>query len=132
MAKIYITQFDHDRLVEQLDKKKPHDTYDKALQAELEVADIVAAVDIPGDVITMNSRVLLSDEAGNDIDYQLVFPEDADIENNKISILSPVGCALLGYKVGDTISLMTPNNSQRTLVVKQVLSQPEREGNFEI
>ncbi|MFY9228193.1 MAG: nucleoside diphosphate kinase regulator [Candidatus Microsaccharimonas sp.] len=132
MTKIYVTQFDYDRLIKLLDDKKPHDDFDKALLYELKRCEIVDQKSIPGDVITMNSHVLFTDESGEDLDYWLVFPEDAELPNNKISILSPVGCALLGYKVGETVTLHTPNKGRRNLVVKDVLSQPEREGKFTI
>lgn len=132
MTKIYITQFDYDRLMKLLEKKKPHDDFDKALLYELERGEIVEPKDIPHDVITMNSHVEFTDEHDNDWDYWLVFPEDADLTKNKISILSPIGCALLGYKVGDKVTLHTPLQGRRDLIVKQVLSQPEREGKFDI
>jgi regulator of nucleoside diphosphate kinase len=130
MTKIYITQFDFDRLQNQLAKSKPHDDFDKALLVELEKAEIVEPKNIPPDTITMNSHVQFVDEFDNDWDYWLVFPEDADLTKNKISILSPIGCALIGYKVGDTVTLFTPRG-RRELRVKEVLSQPEREGKFD-
>lgn len=132
MSKIYITQFDHDRLKELLNNKRPHDDFDKALNYELERAEIVKPKDIPPDVITMNSHVRFLDEQGDDWDYWLVFPEDADLTKSRISILSPIGCALLGYKVGDKVTLHTPTQGRRDLIVDEVLSQPEREGKFDL
>jgi len=68
------------------------------LEVELNRAIIVDADKIPPDVVTMNSKVYLRDmDAGKDEFYQLVYPEDADIEQNKISILAPIGTAILGY-----------------------------------
>ena len=132
MTKIYITQFDYDRLMKLLEKKKPHDDYDKALLYELKRGEIVEPQDIPHDVITMNSHVKFKDEHDNKWDYWVVFPEDVDLNLNKISILSPIGCALLGYKVGDNVTLHTPLQGRRDLVVEEVLSQPEREGKFNV
>lgn len=132
MTKIYITQNDHDCLMKLLDKKKPHDDYDKALLYELERAEIVEPEDIPADVITMNSHVRFVDSYDHDWDYWVVFPEDADLTKNKISVLSPIGCALLGYKVGDKVTLHTPKQGRRDLVVEEILSQPEREGKFDL
>lgn len=132
MAKIYITQFDHDRLQKLLDKRKPHDEFDKALSAELANGEIVEPKNIPGNVITMNSNVRFTDEHGDDWECWLVFPEDADLTQNKVSVLSPIGCALLGYKVGDKVTIHTPSNGDRKLVVKEILSQPEREGKFDL
>lgn len=129
MGKIHITQFDKDRLMKLLDKKKPHDDFDKALLVELDRGELVNPTDIPPDVITMNSEIRFRDEYGDDWEYWLVFPEEADLTKNKISILSPIGCALLGYGVGDKITLHTPQG-RKDLTVKEVIHQPEREGNF--
>lgn len=132
MAKIYITQFDYDRLTHLLDNKKPHDDFDKALLKELESGEIVEPKNVPPDVITMNTHVRFVDDHGDDWDFWLVFPEDADLTQNKVSVLSPIGCALLGYKVGDTVTLNTPKHGKRELKVEEILSQPEREGKFDL
>jgi regulator of nucleoside diphosphate kinase len=132
MSKIYITQFDYDRLKKLLDKKRPHDDFDKALLIELDRGEIVESKDIPPDVITMNSHVRFMDEAGHDWDYWVVFPEDTDLAQNKISILSPIGCALLGRKIGDKVTLHTPKQGERDLIVEEILSQPEREGKLDL
>lgn len=131
MSKIYITQFDKDRLMKLLDKKKPHDDFDKALLVELGKGELVKPKEVPADVITMNSEIRFRDEHGDDWEYWLVFPEDADLTKNKISILSPIGCALLGYGVGDKITLHTPQG-RKDLTVEEVIHQPEREGDFDL
>ncbi len=131
MIKIFITQFDYDRLAKLLDKRKPHDEYDKALLVELKSAEIVEPKDAPHDVITMNSQVRFEDKYGDAWEYWLVFPEDADLTNNKISILSPIGCALLGYRKGDKVTIPTPSG-RRELTVAEIVHQPEREGNFDL
>jgi regulator of nucleoside diphosphate kinase len=95
------------------------------LEAELNRAIIVDADKIPPDVVTMNSKVYLRDmDTGKDEFYQLVYPEDADIEQNKISILAPIGTAILGYKVGDVIEWKVPAGLRR-LKIKKILYQPE-------
>ncbi len=131
MNRLTITQFDYDRLMKRLEKKKPHDEYDKALLAELKKDKIVEPKDVPPDAVTMNSQIKFIDEYGDAWEYWLVFPEDADLTKNKISILSPVGCALLGYHVGDKVMFPTPKG-KNLLTVKEVLHQPEREGNFDL
>lgn len=131
MPHIVMTQFDYDRINELLASKKPLDEYDEALLAELDKAEIVEPKEIPADVITMNSHVRFRDGKGKTREYWLVFPEDADIMENKLSILSPVGCALLGYRVGDTVKFPAPQG-ETELVVEEVLSQPEREERFDI
>jgi regulator of nucleoside diphosphate kinase len=63
-------------------------------------------------------------------EYWLVFPEEANLAQNKISVLSPIGCALLGYKIGDIIDLKIPAG-QKQLKVEKILHQPEAAGNFD-
>lgn len=95
------------------------------LEAELNKAIIVDANKIPSDIVTMNSKVSLRDmDTGKDEFYQLVYPEDADIEQNKISILAPIGTAILGYKVGDIIEWRVPVGL-RKLKIKKIVYQPE-------
>jgi len=136
--KIYITQLDHKRLTDLLFSastqrhKNPDKEYLKALDQELQRAQVVAPKDIPGDVITMNSQVLLIDLTSNEeITLSLVYPADADISQNKISVLAPVGTAMVGYRVGDTIEWPVPAGLRR-LKVKQVLFQPEAAGRFDL
>ena len=94
------------------------------LEAELNRAIIVDADKIPPDIVTMNSKAYLRDmDTGKDEFYQLVYPEDADIEQNKISILAPIGTAILGYKVGDIIEWKVPAGL-RKLKIKKILYQP--------
>ena len=131
MTKIIITQFDYDRLIKLLNKSKPHDEYDKSLLAELEKSEIVEPKDVPPDVITLNSQIRFIDEYGDGWEYWLVFPEDVDLPNQKISILSPIGCALIGYGKGDTVTIPTPKG-RRQLTIDEIIHQPEREGNFDL
>ena len=95
------------------------------LGAELDRATIVEIDKPPQDIVTMNSKVCLKDvDTGKDEIYQVVYPEDADIEQNKISILAPIGTAILGYKVGDVIEWKVPAGLRR-LKIKKILYQPE-------
>ena len=131
MNTIYITKNDHRKLIDLIDKKWPNDDNDEALLKELEEAIIVEPEKMPNNVITMNSLVNFTDvESGASLKYWLVFPQDADIGQNKISVLSPIGCALLGYQIGDIIALKTPGG-ERNIKVEQILLQPEAEGNYE-
>lgn len=85
---------------------------------------------IPADVVTMNSRVALKDLAtGEEMVYELVFPSDARLEENRISILAPVGTALLGYRAGDTITWKVPGGTRKIKITK-ILYQPEAAGDF--
>ena len=102
--------------------------YLKELAEEMEKASVVNPDQIPSDVITLNSTARLVDqEANEEMVYTLVFPEDADISKGKISVLAPIGTAMLGYKTGDTFEWDTPGG-KRVLRVKQVLYQPEASG----
>ncbi len=132
MSKIYVTQFDHDKLKKLLNDREPHDDYDLALLYELKRAEIVKPREIPHDVITMNSHIRFVDDLGHVWEYWLVFPEDANLREGKVSILSPIGCALLGYKVGDKVTVFIPAKGRRDLTVIEIMSQPEREGKFNV
>jgi regulator of nucleoside diphosphate kinase len=131
MNAIYITKSDHKKLVDIINKKWRHDDGDEALLIELNRAVIIKPQDIPGDVITMNSQVVFCDiETKEELKYWLVFPDDVDINQGKISVLSPIGCALLGYRIGDIIPVKTPGG-ERKLKVEKILQQPESQGNYE-
>jgi regulator of nucleoside diphosphate kinase len=63
--------------------------------------------------------------------WTLVFPEDADIDQNRISVLAPIGTAMLGYSVGDTIEWPVPEGLRR-IQVKEILYQPEAAGDYHL
>lgn len=135
---IYITEFDLNRLTELLGVwqtfkgSKSTSIHLEGLSEELDRAHIVAPTDIPPDVVTMNSRVRLSDTSKEkDMIYTLVFPRDADAEAGKISILAPIGTAILGYKVGDIIEWPVPLGI-RKVKIEEVLYQPEAAGDFHL
>ena len=129
---IDITDYDLSRLKELLQVgisfKEQDGEYLESLERELDRARVVAPAAIPRDVVTMNSCVRLKDvETGEEKVYTLVFPSDADIEANKISILAPIGTAILGYKAGDLIEWPVPAGV-KTLRIEAVLYQPEAAG----
>jgi regulator of nucleoside diphosphate kinase len=96
------------------------------LESELERADIVDPREVPPDVVTMNSRVVFDDATtGKRTEVTIVFPQDADLERGRISVLAPVGTALLGLAEGDSIVWPFPDGSSRCLRVVQVTFQPE-------
>jgi regulator of nucleoside diphosphate kinase len=102
--------------------------YLKRLAGELEKASVVTPDRIPSTVITLNSSARLVDQSTKEeMVYTLVFPEDADVAGGKISILAPIGTAMLGYRVGDTFEWDTPGG-KRTLLIKDILYQPEAAG----
>ena len=102
--------------------------YLEKLAGEIEKASIVQPDQIPSDVITLNSIARLVDQQTNEeMVYTLVFPEDADISKGKISVLAPIGTAMLGYKAGDTFEWDTPGG-KRSIRVKEILYPPEASG----
>ena len=102
--------------------------YLRALREEIERARVVSAAEVPADVVTMNSSFRLRDLDTDEIEtFTLVYPRSADIWSNKLSILAPIGTAVLGYRVGDIVSWPVPEGTRR-LVVEEVLFQPERDG----
>jgi regulator of nucleoside diphosphate kinase len=132
---IIITEIDHERLEDLLASEfaKAIDPSDhlRDLRAELDRANIVRPEDVPRNVVTMNSTVTLRDLVTKEKEtYTLVFPDLADIANNRLSVLAPIGTAILGERVGDVLRWRVPEGWRR-LKVERVLYQPEREGVFD-
>ncbi|MDD5428280.1 MAG: nucleoside diphosphate kinase regulator [Candidatus Omnitrophica bacterium] len=126
---LYITAVDKERLHELIISTRENaaesEVHLKDLEAELEKAIIVSSKDIPRDVITMDSQVCVKDlDTQEENVYTLVFPSHSDIERNRISVLSPIGVALLGYRAGDVIEWKVPAGI-RKLKIKKILYQPE-------
>ncbi|WP_019851557.1 nucleoside diphosphate kinase regulator [Desulfitobacterium sp. PCE1] len=135
--KISITAVDRERLLKLINKEREFGTaknkdYLKDLEHELNGADVVPSEGIPSNAITMNSKILLKDlETGEETIYTLVYPEDADLLEDKISILAPVGTAILGYREGDIIDWKVPGGVVR-LKVEKLLYQPEAAGDYDL
>lgn len=101
----------------------------EALESELARAQVVDPAQIPPDVVTMHSRVRFLDESnGNVREVTLVFPHEAAANEGKVSILAPVGVALLGLRQGDSIDWLMPNGRKKTLQIMDVTYQPEAAG----
>jgi regulator of nucleoside diphosphate kinase len=100
------------------------------LDAELARARLVAQTDVPADVVTMNSDVIYEDAAsGERRSVRLVYPKDAEAARGWVSVLAPVGSALLGLRQGQTIDWRVPRGTRR-LRVLAVPYQPESHGHF--
>jgi regulator of nucleoside diphosphate kinase len=133
---IQITEFDLQRL-NKLIEEAQHTEYRGSeylarLQAELARAQVVTPQAISHETITMNSKVVLIDLATQEEEtYTLVFPENADIGQGKISILAPIGTAMLGYGIGDVFEWEVPAG-KRKLKVKQIVYQPEAAGDYHL
>jgi regulator of nucleoside diphosphate kinase len=133
---IFITNLDKQklqRLIALEEEFQPRSKeYLDDLTYELERAVVTQPQDIPNDVITMHSQVVLKDlENDEDLVYTLVYPDEANIAEDKISVLAPIGTAILGYRVGDVLDWKIPSGTLR-LKVDKILFQPESSGNFEL
>lgn len=128
---IFITKADFTKLSQLIEGQRRAHSNDRTaienLAQELDRAEIVEPQDIPANVITMNSEVLLKDLDSDEVmRYRLIFPSQAR-SSTSISILAPIGTALLGYREGDVIEWPVPRGIRR-LQVLNVLSQPEAAG----
>jgi regulator of nucleoside diphosphate kinase len=104
-----------------------------ALEDELGRARVVESAAIPHDVVTMNSRVRFQDvETGDETEVTLVYPKDADIGAGKVSVLAPVGSALLGLSCGESIEWPMPAGRKRHLRIVAVTYQPEAAGDLQL
>ncbi|PAY16142.1 transcription elongation factor GreAB [Rhodopirellula sp. SM50] len=99
----------------------------RELAGELQHATIVDAVSVPPDVVTMNSTVKLRDlESDSTETYTLVYPEDANIAEGRLSILAPIGIAIFGDRVGNRVRWAVPAG-KRNMRIDDVIYQPERD-----
>ena len=129
---IIMSDEDHRRLVALIESARYDASLSEddlaALEGELKRARVVPRSRVPSEVITMNSVVRLRDLDTEGLEeYELVYPADADVAHNRISVLAPVGTAILGYRLGDVIEWPVPAGPRR-LRVEEVLYQPERAG----
>lgn len=136
LRELFITEFDLKRLKELLVSANCWNARDKehlkGLKAALDRATIVPPESVSPDVITMNSKVLLTNcDTGESTVWCLVFPRDADVDRRKVSILAPIGAAIIGCRVGDVVELEVPSGKTR-LKIEAVLFQPEAAGCYSL
>ena len=129
---ITISSLDAARLEKMLDSFGSKQIPNKEdLQVELDRANIVEPEEMPHDVVTMNSTVIFRMESSNtEFSLTLVYPNDIGDGTGKISILAPVGSALLGLREGDEISWPKPGGGLLKVRILKVVYQPERAGDF--
>lgn len=128
--KIYITETDLDRLNLVIENMPSSST--EKLEGELARATIVQSDEIPANIVSMNSIVRFRNvENGHESEVHLVYPENANADQNKISIVAPIGTALLGLSEGDSINWPTPSGNT-TLEIIKVVFQPEAAGRFDL
>lgn len=134
-ATMLITDTDRRRLGTSLEKaaygRSRHRSEFVALETDLEFASSVMAEEVPGDVVTMNSTVEVRDlDAEATESFTLVYPEDADIGSARMSVLAPLGRALLGRRVGEVIQVAVPAGRRR-IRIERLCYQPEQAGHFD-
>ncbi len=130
--KILISSLDAIRL-EKLIESLPDSAFpDKGnLESELARAEIVDPTKIPFTVVTMNSTVKFKIESiARDFYLTLVYPKDVDAQGGTISILAPVGSALLGLSQGDEIEWPKPGGGMLQVRIEEITYQPERSGEY--
>jgi regulator of nucleoside diphosphate kinase len=134
---IYITQHDLSRLQGLVNAASGRYTgKDREhlfmLAEELDRGHIIESAKTPPDIITMNTTVRIRDlQTDKTMIYSLVFPHKADIDQNKLSVLAPLGTALLGFRVGDIIEWPVPAGT-RHIQILEILYQPEAAGDYQV
>lgn len=133
--RIIVTETDLERLQRVLDVHGSGRNAELAelLEQELGRAEVRSAQDLPADVVTMNSTVVFEDEeTGSRREVTLCYPQDARSDEGRISVLAPVGSALIGLSVGQSIEWPVPGGRTRTLRIVAVPYQPEAAGHFHL
>ena len=123
MKMLIINRLDYARIKKCISDAKQFNSISKAeadkLNNELDSAEIVEPDAIPSNVVTMNSIVK----------FQIVYPDQGNLKENKISIFSPIATALIGYKVGDEIEWIVPAGLTN-IRIDEIIYQPEAAGDF--
>jgi len=129
---IYITQADMERLRALIEIYNGNGSFLESLEGELDGARVVSPREIPPNVVTMNSVVRIRDlTSQEEKTVVLVFPEKVGVTEKAVSILAPIGAALIGQKEGDIIEWQVPAGKKK-LQVMEIIYQPERVGNYNL
>ena len=129
---IYVTKLDYERLTTLVQQEHPSSATRllTALERELTRAQLVESYDILPHVVTMNSRLRLRQmNSTNELHFTLVYPPEADEARERLSVLSPVGVAVLGCRLGDRFQLHRPEGVA-SYWVEAILHQPEAAGDW--
>lgn len=132
---IVITEADFDRLKFLVDSPRYRAAFAASLltlRDELERAKVVGAGEVPKNIVTMHSRVSVRDVDSEESEtYTLVYPDEADIDDGRLSVLAPLGIALLGTRTSQVIDFTVPAGKRR-LKIGKILYQPEASGDFHL
>jgi len=89
------------------------------LYEEIKKAQIVDAVDFPDDIVRLNSTVVIKDlKTKRDMTITIVLPQKADIKQRKVSVLAPIGTALIGFRKGQTVSWQVPAGKKDFMIME--------------
>jgi regulator of nucleoside diphosphate kinase len=117
--RVFVTRPDLERLTHLLEThvSRRDNAARAALEEELVRAVVVESSEIPPEVVTMKSRLEFEDlDIGERSEMTLVYPKDSDVDQGRVSVLAPVGGALLGLSVGQSIGWPLPGTKSRHLV----------------
>ncbi len=136
MSRIVINSLDYTRIKKCINDAKLSKTINateaEKLINELDNAKIVEPREIPSDVVTMNSvvkvRFINTEKL---IEFKIVYPDQANVKENRISIFSPVATALIGYKSGDEVEWIVPAGLTR-IKIEDIIYQPEAAGEYNL
>jgi len=136
MGKLIVNKLDFARIQKCISDSKQSRSISNieadTLLNELNSAEIVEPSAVPSDVVTMNSIVKLSFLNNNkQVQFQIVYPFQANVKENKISIFSPIATALIGYKVNDEIEWIVPAGLTK-IRIDEIIYQPEAAGDFNL
>lgn len=124
-----LSELDHIRISNLL--KHPGMSFAAELEVVLDNAELVSSHQIPPQLVTMNSRVLIADaQTGDERTLTLCYPPDTDPNTGFVSVLSPVGTGLLGLAEGQVAQWAAPNGTQSSAKILKVLFQPEESGEY--
>ncbi|MBC6613222.1 nucleoside diphosphate kinase regulator (plasmid) [Hymenobacter sp. NBH84] len=128
---IYLTKLDHERLTNLVQQEQPADMSDliEVLKQELKHAHLVDSYAVLPDVITMNSRLKLRATTNDERYFTLVYPSEANEARERVSVLTPMGIAVLGCRLGDQVRWSTPEGPT-SYWIEAVLHQPEAAGDW--
>ena len=133
--KLTMTAPDFDRLkhlIESPQYRVSHGALLMTLKQELDRSEVVPPASVPRGVVTMHSRVRVRDLRTDEPEtYTLVYPDEADINEGRLSVLAPLGAALLGTRAGQVVEVAAPAGLRR-IKVERVLYQPEAAGDYHL
>ena len=128
-----LTELDHIRILNLVRRNLQSGLIDSdtPIEAVIDDADLVPSREIPGNIVTMYTQLAVKDSlSGERRTLALCYPQDAEPGAGFVSVLSPIGAALLGLAIGETAQWFTPDGRKASVVVEEILFQPEASGDY--